>query len=450
MTLIRRLLSAPSSETIERFSPAHDFGQFFTFNGNGHPLGGAQLSMDGTPREALPASFDEMVHRVHHRSGPVSAAVYARALLVSQLRFRWLRLTDSDRTMFGSASLAPLERPGGGVTRPELLIRIEQDASYAGNAYVRRLEDGSLRRLRPDWVELIIGSDERPEDVKAGADAEVVGYAYRPGPGKPGQLFTTREVAHFKPDPHPGLRFIGESWISSIVREVLTHQQANEHVSNYFEHSATPNLVLTAGDDVHTPEQFAQWVELIEEGYTGVGNAWRNLYLAKGADASPVGSNLKDLDMSGLTGGFETMVAVRSRIPAPILGIREGMQGSSLTSGNYGQTRRNLADMFFSPYAEGLCAALESIIAPPPGGPVELSYDPSRIRFLQEDEADAAAIMETHATTAGQLFQSGWDPDAIVDFLAAGGDFAKLRGQHNGLPSVQTQPGTVATGGADD
>ena len=60
-------------------------------------------------------------------------------------------------------------------------------------------------------------------------------------------------------------------------------------------------------------------------------------------------------------GGFETRVAARSRVPAAVLGIREGMQGSALNAGNYGATRRMWADGWFSPTVDGLCEAFERI-----------------------------------------------------------------------------------------
>jgi hypothetical protein len=63
------------------------------------------------------------------------------------------------------------------MTRNSLLSRIEPDVAYHGNAYIRRMRDGRLRRLRPDWVQLLIGSNELPgNEARYAADAEVLGY----------------------------------------------------------------------------------------------------------------------------------------------------------------------------------------------------------------------------------------------------------------------------------
>ena len=422
----------------------------FTFNGAWQPTMVA-TTMDGSRREELPHNFEQMIRGVHHRSGVVSAAVVARCYVMAQIRFRWRRMFDDDQTLFGTSSLAPLEVPSPDVTRTEFLVRIEQDVSYAGNSYTRLLSDGRLQRLRPDWMQVIIGSDERPQAVLDGADAGVVGYAYRPGgarSGRPSQIFTLDEVAHFKPEPHPLSRFIGESWVTGVIREVLTDQQSLEHVSKFFENAATANMVITTPPEVTSPTQFNEWVSAFEESHGGVGNAWRNIYLSAGADADVVGADLAQLDLRNLSGGLETRVASRSRVPAAILGIREGMQGSALNASTYGQTRRQWADGWFVTHADGLGSAMRRIIDLPAGTPAELTFDPARIQFLQEDEADAAKIRKEDATTLGELFRSGWDPDAAVDFIRSGP--AALQGRHVGLPSVQVQAEAAALPASTD
>lgn len=403
----------------------------FLFNGHAQtvfPVG----SLEGSPAEHIGRDFVQQVHRVRDANGVVSAAVWVRALLMSQLRFRWR--DEMTGRLFGNGELRVLERPGSD-NRAHLLARLEEDASYAGNAYVRR-RGNTLYRLRPDWVDLIIGSDESPDDVARGADAEVVGYRYWPGgnreSGTPLGLSTT-EVAHFAPEAHPLRVGVGSSWVTSILRDVISDGQASSHIEKYFENAATANMVVKAPEGV-TASQFEEWVDKFDGGHAGVANAWRNLYVSAGTDVMVVGSDLAALDLKQLTGQFEARIAVRSRIPATVLGTREGMQGSALNSGNYAQVRRALADLWFTPYADLLCGSLERLLEPPVMS--ELTYDRDRILALQEDQADAAKISMTNAQAIRALTESGWSTESIVEYIATG-DVSKLT--HTGVFSVQLQ-----------
>ena len=414
-------------------------GQPYALHGlNAEP----EQTMKGTAREAAPKNFQTSVSQLHRRNGVISGAVTARALLVSQLYFQWR--SEIDGAMFGNANLAPLERPGP-LSRSQLLWRVEQDISYAGNAYVRRMANGTLRRLRPDWVSIMLASDESPADVAHGADVVPVGYVYQPAHDSPAKILGLSEVAHLAPEPDPTAHYRGESWVSSVVREILTDLQATDHLDQYFQNAATANMIVKPPQNVATKAQFDEWVEAFDAGLQGPAGKWRNIYLGGGADAQVVGASLADLDMRNLQGGLETRVSVRSRVPAVVLGIREGLGGSALNSGNYASTRRMWADGWFHGYASSLCASLERIVARPQAA--ELTFDPERILFLQEDAKDAADIMAVKATALQALDSAGYQADAAVTALA-NGNIAALLGGHDGLQSVQRQP--VDAGGPED
>ena len=400
-------------------------------------------SMSGSSVEASAADFPTAVRTIHSRSGVVSSAVVARGLVMSQLVFKFRPLQDEGRRLFGTPALLPLERPGADMTRQSLLIRAEQDVAYHGNFYARRV-DGGLRRLRPDWVQILIGSNERVDDPSLAADATVVGYVYKPGgplSKHPGQMLSLSEVAHWAPEPHPTSLFIGEAWVTSIYREVAADMQATDHVSKFFDNAATPNMIAKAPPQVVTRDQFDEWVDAFDGAHRGAINAWKTIYAQSGTDVEVVGSQLAQLGMAELQGGFETRVSSRSRVPATVLLIREGNQGSSLNAGNYAQTRRLWADSWFSPYAEAFCAAMSRVVNVPDGS--ELTFDPSRVLLLQEDQQDAASIRQSDAITIRTLTDSGYGPDAVIDYVRGAGDLAKLKGSHSGLYSVQLQePGT--------
>lgn len=433
-SVVRSLRRRKDTATVQR--------AFGPFGGVEMPFGAfPRGSISGSPMEASAANFEQIVNTIHSRSGVVSSAVTARGLVLSQLVFKFRPLREPGR-LFGTPALDILDRPGDDLTRETLLKRCEQDVAYHGNFYVRRLDDGRLRHLRPDWVTILIGSMELPNPNDAGlaADATVVGYVYKPG-GKlssiKSQLLLPSEVAHWAPEPHPTSAFIGEAWVTSIWREVAADLQATDHVSKFFENAATANMVVTTPPQVVTPDQFTEWVDAFDGAHRGSVNAWKTIYAAAGTDVTVVGSQLADLRMAELQGGFETRVSSRSRVPATVLLIREGLGGSALNAGNYQQTRRLWADSWFSPYAQGLCASLSRLVDVP--ADAELTFDPSRVLLLQEDQQDAATIRQADALTIRQLVDAGYDPDAAVQYVRSNGDLGALLGSHSGLYSVQLQ-----------
>lgn len=403
-------------------------------------------TLPGSPVEASAESFEHMVNTIGRRSSVVGAAVTQRSLAMSQLSFTFRSRRDQSR-LFGTQALSVLERPSPDMTREDLLLKVEPDIAYAGNFYLRRLQDGRLRRLRPDWVSLLVYSEERPdpEEAHLAADAQLLGYVYKPG-GRHSkyraQVLTPAEVAHFAPEPHPLANFIGEAWVSAVVREIAADMQATDHVSKYFENAATANMVATAPPGVTSQEAFDAWVDTFDGAHRGARNAWRNIYVQAGTDVKVIGSQLGDLAMADLQGGFETRVSAKSRVPATVLLIREGLSGSALNAGNYAQTRRMWADSWFTPYAQAFCASMSRIIDVP--ADAELTYDPRRVLMLQEDQSEAADIRSRDAQTMRTLVDAGWDPDAALEFVRNNGDHAALSGKHSGLPSVQLQQMTAA------
>jgi len=145
---------------------------------------------------------------------------------------------------------------------------------------------------------------------------------------------------------------LGMSWLTPAIREMQGDRLASEHKIRFFEQGATPNLVVK-GIPAVSREQFLSWSMTWRSGTRAVANAYRTLYLTAGADATVIGSNLAELDLKAVQGANETRLSVLSRVPASLLGISEGLAGSSLNAGNFGAARRNFADTLGVPVAAG-------------------------------------------------------------------------------------------------
>ena len=371
---------------------------------------------------------------------PAFAAQMVRALVLSQVRFTFRNppwSSTSPRKTFGTPGLELLERPWPNGTTGDLVGLMEWHAGLAGNSFVLRRPD-RLRVLRPDFVGAIYGSDLEPDHPDHALDGELLGYVYQNGgignPHTKPSLLPAEDVAHWSPIPDPENPGMGMSWITAGLGDIQADRAASEFKTKYLTNGATPNLVIN-GIPAKTREQFTEIVDLLEERHTGLANAYRTLYLTTGADAKVVGSNLKELDMASTQGGGETRISMLSRVPAPVLGIAAGLEGSSLNAGNFGQARRLFADTWVFPTLQDLSHALSPIIDVP--GRAELWFDTLDMPLLREDAKDAAEINEINARTIQTLVFAGSTLDSAIGAVEAG-DYRLLK--PSGYYSVQLQP----------
>lgn len=385
---------------------------------------------------------------------PAFAAQMKRAMVLSQARFTfrnppWHRTTP--RRTFGTSRLRLLERPWRNATTGELLSRMEWHAGLAGNAYVAR-QTSRLRVLRPDFTAILYGSELEPEDPAHALDGEIIGYVYQNGGIRPdnsneAQTLLPDEVAHWSPIPDPESPGLGMSWVTAALKEIQGDRAATEHKLSFFRNGATANMVVS-GIPAVTKDQFDEVVDMMEKRHAGVRNAYRTLYLTAGADAKVVGSDLKQLDFKATQGAGETRIALLGGVPAPLLGISEGLAGSSLNAGNFGMARRIFADMWLYPMLQDVSAALAPIVDVPDDA--ELWFDTADIPLLREDGKDAADIEQIKASTITGYVREGFTAQSAIDAVAAQ-DVTLLK--HTDLVSVQLQPpGTIAPapGGTDE
>ncbi|WP_198668529.1 phage portal protein [Streptomyces triticisoli] len=393
--------------------------------------GSARVS-DGRERPG-PYDFEAAVQRIYKANGPVFALMMVRQMVFSEARFQFRQLRNGrPGDLFGTAALAPLERPWPGGSTGDLLSRMIQDADLNGNAFVTRLDDGRLRRLRPDWVTIVTGSLEEPSAPGDALDSELVGYVYTP-PTADAQWLLPEQVAHFAPIPDPEFSFRGMSWLTPVMREISADLATTRHKLKFFENGATPQLVVSLDASV-TAENFAKFKAAMDASHQGVDNAYKTLYLGGGADVTVAGKDLHQLDFKATQGAGETRLAAAAGVPSVIVGFSEGLAGSSLNAGNYASSRRRFADGTMRPLWRNAAGSLAEIIDVPDRS--ELWYDDRDIAFLREDRRDAAEIQGIQSRTIRALVDAGYEPETVVAAVQAE-DYSLL--QHSGLYSVQLQ-----------
>jgi phage portal protein BeeE len=426
-----RPLIGRAPQESQRFSPWDPFGTF-SFQGVTYPYG-LNFTSPGQPVEEIQATFAGYVRAAYQTNGVIFACMLARLSLFTEARFQFRRLRSGrPGDLFGTDELEVLERPWPNGTTGDLLGRAIQNADLAGNFYARRVGN-RLQVMRPDWVSIVLGSDQDPDNPAAALDAEVVGYLYYPG----GKAYSSEpialgveEVVHFAPIPDPEARFRGMSWLTPILRELQADQAMTQHRQKFFEQGATPNLAIKL--DTPDPERFEKWRDILSTKSEGLDNAYKTLYLGAGADVTPIGMDLRQIDFKQVQGGGETRIAAAAGVPPVIVGLSEGLQAA--TYSNYELAMRRYADLTMRPLWRNVAGSLAAIVDVPGGA--ELWYDDRDIPALKDDIVRRAEVQAKQAAAAKLLVDGGWEPDSIVDALNSD-DLGQL--VHSGIPTVQVQ-----------
>jgi len=416
-----------------------DYAALFNYQGNLYQLLGSQTL--GGAEEQIGRDFEGFVQGAYKRNGVVFACMLARFALFSQARFQFQQMNQGQPgKLFGNRDLALFETPWEGATTGDWLSRMITDADLSGNhfATVRQAE---IRRLRPDWVSIVVGSPT-DRDVELGdLDARVLGYIYQPGgpgSGKDSVPLLANQVAHFAPVPDPSAWFRGMSWLQPIVDEVMADKATTRHKLKFFEQGATPNMVVSM-DAAIKREDFEAWVRLFREQEEGLENRYKTLFLGAGMKPEVVGANFRQVDFKATQGAGETRIAAAAGVPPVIVGLSEGLQAA--TYSNYGQARRRFADGTMHHLWQNMAGSTQKLVRTMPPG-ARLWYDARHIPFLREDEKDAAEIIQTKSIAIRQLTDAGYTAQSVVAAVEAG-DLTLL--EHTGLFSVQLMPpGTTA------
>jgi hypothetical protein len=429
--MVTNLLQA--SRTARRDDGLHSF--------NGNTYWSLPVSSAWRPNEeSINSDFTGLVQGAYKANGIVFACELTRMALFSEARFQWRRMNNGrPGDLFGTADLSILEQPWPGGTTGDLLSRMLVYADLGGSAYVVRSQDepDRLRLPRPDWVTMVLGSQDEPQQARTAFDADLLGIIYHPGGLNSGKgadrSFLVDEFAYFAPIPDPTARFSGMSWLTPIMREVQADSAATMHKLMFFENGATPQLVVTMGPGV-TPASLKQFVAKMDDQHDGWRNAYKTLYLGGGAQVNVVGKDLAQLDFKATQGAGETRIVNAAGMHAVVVGLSEGLAGSSLNAGNFNAAARLVANKTLRPLWRNAAGSLQNIVQAPPGA--DLWYDDRDIAFLKEDAKDAADIEFIKAQAIRQLVDAQFEPDSIVAAIAAQ-DMTLLK--HTGVPTVQGQ-----------
>lgn len=382
-------------------------------------------SWDSKKSESLLNDFAHYVNDGYKSNGVVFAIILARISLFSAVEFKFQSLTD--RTLFGTPSLDLLETPWPNGTTGELLARMEQDVSLAGNSYVFRAEFDRLQRLRPDWVEIV--TDGR----------EVYGYAYTPGGPNSGGKTTfipVDEMAHWSPIPDPTANFRGMSWLTPVVREINADTSMTMHKGKFFDNAATPNMLIKILGKL-APDDRDRLKEQLHRRHEGLENAYKTLVLEGGADATIIGNSMEQISFTTVQAAGENRITAAAGVPGIVVGLKEGLMAA--TYSNYEQAMRRWVDISMHPQWQSASSALAPLVQVPTGS--RLWYDHRNIPALQQNAKAAADINFVKAQTLVELIRAGYDATQALAYVDSGEGLTSLK--HTGevyFPGPPNQP----------
>jgi len=397
-----------------------------------------EFSFNGQRYVVPSSSFTEFTAMQGARNPIVAAAIHARLLVFSEIRFQFQAFVEGrPGRMFGSPALGILERPFPGGQTGDLLAEMLMDVDLYGNAYrVRQTVNGveQLVRLPPDRT-MIITAEVSDTVTKQPYGKHLVGYSVVDMNQNELAFFEPSQVAHFRPLPDPSNPFRGRTWLSTVLSDATADDGLTKYKSSFIRNAATPQMVVSF-DSTISKEAFDKFTEKFRNEHQGVNQSFKTLFLGAGADVKVVGADFERLSMKAVQGAGETRIAAAAGVPASYLGISEGLAGSALNAGNYAAARRRFADGTMRPLWRSVAGALQ-VIVPAPDPASRLWYDDRDVPLLEEDVLDAAQIRQRDAATMRQLVDGGFDPSSVVEAVTTN-DMSRL--VHTGNLSVQLRP----------
>ncbi len=423
----------------------HRYGSTF-WEGQASPAAILTTTYGSPDREAILPVFAAWAQQVNASNSIVFSAIYARMMLLSEATFKFQR--NEDRGLFGNTDLKILEKPWPGGNSGELIARNEQDASLAGNAYTWSAPgENRLVRLRPDWTTII---SEMVHVDGGGQYRNKIGYWVEPpktvmDQGR-GQFYPANEVAHWAPVPDPQADFRGMSWLTPVYREIQGDDGMTTYKIQYLNNAASPNMLIKYAAKLQ-PGTIDSIRERMNARYSGAANAFRTLVLDQGADATVIGSNLSQMDFSGVQQGGVERILAAAGVPPLVVGL-EPIKGAGKS---YEEVIRRFADLTLRPLWRSMCGALEVLV---PGVPAaaRLWVDTGDIAALQDGQQVKAQVSLIKGQALLALKQAGYTADSAVAAVESG-DMTLLKAEPLALAPPaqavqhllpQTAPGVTA------
>lgn len=269
-----------------------------------------------------------------------------------------------------------------------------------GNSYWLKVRGEGDRVIGLWWVPSFVIEPAWPDD----GSAFMSHYVYKPTGDVEIRLETT-EVVHFRFGFDPDNIRKGRSPIKTVLREILTDEEAASYTSTVLRNLGVPGIVISPGaDDVDLGDDEAAAIkQQFMTQFTG-DRRGDPLVLSANARVDRISFSPSEMDMRTIRRIPEERVSGVIGVPAIVAGLGAGLDRS--TFANYGEAREAGYEENIIPSHRLLSADLEIQLLPDfVADPEEhvVDFDVSEVRVLQEDEnkrwARAGAALTQGAIT---------------------------------------------------
>ena len=271
-----------------------------------------------------------------------------------------------------------LREPNPMQSRPDLLESWYSFLLVSGNAYMEAVAlGGALRELyvlRPDRIQIVLGTDGWPVSYDYTVAGNRVSYTDDPVPG-------VRPILH-QALFHPANDYYGLSPIEAAATAIDIHNAASAWNKAMLDNSALPSgaLVYTAADRQLTADQYARLKSELESTFQGAKNAGRPMLLEGGLDWRAMSMSPKDMDFTESKRQAARDIALALGVPPMLLGI----PGDN-THANYQEANRAFWRHTILPLTGRTLKALSAWLGAAYGGGLELRVDLDGIEALSAE-----------------------------------------------------------------
>jgi len=308
------------------------------------------------------------------------------------------------------------------------------DRLVTGNAYWIKVRSQAGRVVELWWAPSWTMEPKWDEDGRT----YISHYEYNVSRGDPIRLDPS-EVVHFRDllDPHNPRK--GISPLATLMREIFTDDEASTFTAALLTNLGVPGTIISAGDsDTEiTQDQATQMKAEFEHKFSG-DNRGRAMVLGGNVKVNTVTFTPEQMQLTQLRRLPEERVAAVLGTPAVLVGLGAGMD--KMIYNNYSEAREAAFEEHLIPLGQDLAEELMLQLVPDfeDVTKVELDFDTSTIRVLQEDQNALATRLEV-MLRSGQVTlaeaRQRWAMPPLADVLAERGSAEPDPGDVLLLPS---------------
>jgi HK97 family phage portal protein len=194
------------------------------------------------------------------------------------------------------------------------------------------------------------------------------------------------DVVHFRDGIDPAQERLGRSRLASLLREVVSDNQATAYEAALLKNFGVPGVVIAPGDAMGTFDQTqqeslrAQW-----QARTGGEARGKPLVFSSPVSIQQLSLSPEALALDNLRTVSEDRISAALRLPPQVTGLTSG--GKRQTFANYEQARRAAYQDCILPIGRRFARTLQAQLLPDLGNPdrERVAWDYSTIAALAED-----------------------------------------------------------------